>query len=67
MRIAFIVGTFPYPGGYGATLETDGLVHGNTPRPPVSPTPNSIVHSQDKLRLRYYAPPSGPRRAPVVV
>jgi N-methylhydantoinase B len=31
-RQRFIVGTFPYPGGYGATLETDGLVHGNTPQ-----------------------------------
>jgi N-methylhydantoinase B len=31
-RHRFIVGTFPYPGGYGATLETDGLVHGNTPQ-----------------------------------
>ncbi len=31
-RERFIVGTFPYPGGYGATLETDGLVHGNTPQ-----------------------------------
>ena len=31
-RRRYIVGTFPYPGGYGATLETDGLVHGNTPQ-----------------------------------
>jgi N-methylhydantoinase B len=31
-RHRFIVGTFPYPGGYGGTLETDGLVHGNTPQ-----------------------------------
>ena len=28
----FFVGVFPYPGGYGATRATDGLVHGNTPQ-----------------------------------
>jgi N-methylhydantoinase B len=31
-RERYVVGTFPYPGGYGATLESDGLVHGNTPQ-----------------------------------
>ena len=29
---AYYVGVFPYPGGYGASAETDGLVHGNTPQ-----------------------------------
>jgi N-methylhydantoinase B len=28
----YFVGVFPYPGGYGATRQTDGLVHGNTPQ-----------------------------------
>lgn len=28
----YFVGVFPYPGGYGATYQTDGLVHGNTPQ-----------------------------------
>jgi N-methylhydantoinase B len=28
----YFVGVFPYPGGYGATRESDGLVHGNTPQ-----------------------------------
>jgi N-methylhydantoinase B len=28
----YYVGVFPYPGGYGATAEGDGLVHGNTPQ-----------------------------------
>lgn len=31
-RGAYFVGVFPYPGGYGATAEGDGLVHGNTPQ-----------------------------------
>lgn len=31
-RDRYVVATFPYPGGYGATLETDGLAHGNTPQ-----------------------------------
>ena len=29
---AYFVGVFPYPGGYGATRQSDGLVHGNTPQ-----------------------------------
>ena len=28
----FYVGVFPYPGGYGATKASDGLIHGNTPQ-----------------------------------
>ncbi|HSD00200.1 MAG TPA: hydantoinase B/oxoprolinase family protein [Casimicrobiaceae bacterium] len=28
----FFVGVFPYPGGYGATKATDGLVHGTPPQ-----------------------------------
>ncbi len=28
----YFVGVFPYPGGYGASRESDGLVHGNTPQ-----------------------------------
>lgn len=31
-RGTYYVGVFPYPGGYGATAEGDGLVHGNTPQ-----------------------------------
>ncbi|MHB1467696.1 MAG: hydantoinase B/oxoprolinase family protein [Solirubrobacteraceae bacterium] len=29
---SYYVGVFPYPGGYGATAEGDGLVNGNTPQ-----------------------------------
>ena len=28
----YFVGVFPYPGGYGATKATDGLVHGTPPQ-----------------------------------
>jgi N-methylhydantoinase B len=28
----YFVGVFPYPGGYGGSKESDGLVHGNTPQ-----------------------------------
>lgn len=28
----YYVAVFPYPGGYGGSKETDGLVHGNTPQ-----------------------------------
>ena len=28
----YFVGVFPYPGGYGGTRVSDGLVHGNTPQ-----------------------------------
>ena len=29
---AYFVGVFPYPGGYGASRESDGLVNGNPPQ-----------------------------------
>lgn len=32
-------------------------IHATTPRPPVGTTPHEVIHQQDKLRLRYYAPP----------
>lgn len=31
-RHAYYVGAFPYPGGYGATAQGDGLVHGTPPQ-----------------------------------
>jgi polyhydroxyalkanoate synthase len=38
------------------------------PRPPVGLTPHIVVHRQDKLQLRYYAPPAeAPPRPPVVI
>jgi polyhydroxyalkanoate synthase len=43
-------------------------VHAQAPRPEVGTTPHEVVHRQNKLALRFYAP-SGPsvRRTPVVV
>ncbi|MFZ5480043.1 MAG: alpha/beta fold hydrolase [Myxococcota bacterium] len=37
-----------------------------TPRPPVGLTPHAVVHVQDKLAVRFYAP-SGGKRTPVVI
>lgn len=44
------------------------LIHANTPRPEVGQTPYEVVHRQNKLELRYYAP-SGDhvRKTPVVL
>ena len=38
-----------------------------TPRPPVGLTPHAIVHAQDKLVVRYYAPRGKARATPVVI
>jgi polyhydroxyalkanoate synthase len=59
-------------------LEIDGLsqlervrrgmfVHTSTPRPPIGQTPNVVVHRQDKLLLRYYAPSTRRHETPVVL
>ena len=59
-------------------LEIDGLsqlervrrglfVHTNTPRPPIGQTPNTVVHRQDKLLLRHYAPSERKHETPVVL
>jgi polyhydroxyalkanoate synthase len=42
-------------------------VHALAERPPVGQTPSAVVHTQDKLALRYYAPPPGAPRLPPVV
>ncbi len=38
-----------------------------TPRPPVGRTPHAVVHAQDKLVVRYYAPRGDARATPVVL
>ncbi len=44
------------------------VVHATTPRPPVGQTPHEVVHRQNKLALRFYAPdPARALRTPVVV
>jgi polyhydroxyalkanoate synthase len=44
------------------------LIHSTMPRPPVGRTPHTVVHHQNKLRLRFYAPsPDRDTGVPVVV
>lgn len=50
-----------------ARMQRGALIHTLAPRPPVGLTPNTIVHAQDKLVLRYYAPPAPTGRPPVVL
>ncbi|MEZ4320243.1 MAG: alpha/beta fold hydrolase [Myxococcota bacterium] len=42
-------------------------LHATLPRPPVGTTPHTVIHRQDKLEVRYYAPVGSERLAPVVV
>lgn len=42
-------------------------VHATTPRPPVGTTPHKVVFRQNKLELRYYAPPAPSGLPPVVL
>lgn len=42
-------------------------LHATLPRPPVGQTPHVVVHRQDKLAVRYYAPDVDQGLAPVVV
>lgn len=42
-------------------------VHAVTPRPETGRTPHRVVHRQDKLALRYYAPSVRAHRTPVVL
>lgn len=62
----------PLVAGIGGWQQTDqvrrGLwVHATTPRPPVGTTPHEIIHRQNKLCVRYYAPATASTGAPVVV
>lgn len=42
-------------------------LHATLPRPPVGQTPHVVIHRQDKLVVRYYAPVGNEELAPVVV
>ncbi len=68
----------PLAGVTDPLLEIDGLsqvervrrgilVHAHTPRPPIGQTPSQVVHRQDKLLLRYYAPSTRQHALPVVL
>ena len=50
----FFVGVFPYPGGYGATRATDGLVHGNTPQSMANFMSLEMSEHRYPLRFDYF-------------
>lgn len=54
-RQRYVVATFPYPGGYGATLETDGLVHGNTPQSMANFMSLEASEHRYPVRFEYFA------------
>ncbi len=62
----------PFVEGVGGLDQTDRVRRGmlllaTAPRPPVGLTPHQVVHRQNKLVLRYYAPAGVPCGPPVVV
>ena len=62
----------PLVEGIGGADEVDrvrrGLrLHALLERPPVGMTPHKVVHRQNKLELRYYAPQKPGPRTPVVI
>ena len=50
-----------------ARIRRGAFVLATAPRPPVGQTPHTIVHTHDKLVVRFYAPSAGGPRTPVVV
>ncbi len=52
---AYYVGVFPYPGGYGASAETDGLVHGNTPQSMANFVALEASEHRYPVRFEYFA------------
>lgn len=50
-----------------ARMQRGALVHALSPRPPVGLTPYRVIHRQDKLEVRYYAPARAEGRPPVVL
>lgn len=56
------------PGLEQAARVRQGMyILATTPRPPVARTPHAVIHAQDKLVVRYYAPKGEARRTPVVL
>ena len=59
--------------GIGGLEDTDRirrgmLIHATVPRPPVGQTPHTVIHRQNKLEVRFYAPsPAVGTGTPVVV
>lgn len=54
-RDQYFVGVFPYPGGYGATAEDDGLVHGNTPQSMANFVALEASEHRYPVRFDYFA------------
>ncbi len=51
----YFVGVFPYPGGYGATLGSDGLVNGNTPQSMANFMSLEMSEHRFPLRFDFFA------------
>jgi N-methylhydantoinase B len=51
----YFVGVFPYPGGYGATAQGDGLVHGNTPQSMANFVALEASEHRYPVRFDYFA------------
>jgi N-methylhydantoinase B len=54
-RGSYFVGVFPYPGGYGATADGDGLVHGNTPQSMANFVSLEASEHRYPIRFDYFA------------
>lgn len=52
---SFFVGVFPYPGGYGATRGSDGLVNGNTPQSMANFMSLEMSEHRFPLRFDFFA------------
>jgi len=58
--------------GVGGLRQSDAVrrglqLHATLPRPEIGTTPHTVIHTQNKLSLKYYAPASPRCRTPVVV
>ncbi len=51
----YFVGVFPYPGGYGATRGSDGLVNGNTPQSMANFMSLEMSEHRFPLRFDFFA------------
>jgi N-methylhydantoinase B len=54
-RNQYFVGVFPYPGGYGASAEGDGLVHANTPQSMANFVALEASEHRYPVRFEYFA------------
>lgn len=52
---SYFVGVFPYPGGYGASRQSDGLVNGNPPQSMANFMSLELSEHRFPLRFDYFA------------